>query len=500
MSLLEIVHLAKSYGGAVALADASLRVEPGEVVALMGENGAGKSTLIKILAGAVPADGGSVNLDGAPLDVASPLDAHRRGLRFIHQELNIVQGMSVAENVFLGRAYPRRLGGLVDWRKLRARARVALDALGLTEINETAIMARLPVGDRMGVKIAATFLEDASSPARLFVMDEPTAALTGAEAERLFRIVRQLQARGCGILYVSHRIDEVLGLADRIVVLRDGRTRADLAARETTRAALIELMMGRAHVEATSPTRATTQGAVALAVNHLGGGDLVDVSFELREGEILGFAGLADSGQDQLLKALMGEAKRGVIAIGGSAARIRNPANAWARGIAYVPRERRSEGVFLTHDITRNVVLPHLSAISRLGFALNRRAERARVRILSERVRLKAAGLGQKVWRLSGGNQQKVMFARAVAGSPRILLLDEPTRGVDVGAKFDIHALLRELAASGAAIALASTQLDELIALSSRIAVLRAGRIATIVPAENLTEARLLALCYGDVP
>ena len=498
MSLLEIVHLAKSYGGAVALADASLRVEPGEVVALMGENGAGKSTLIKILAGAVPADGGSITLDGAALDVASPRDAHRRGLRFIHQELNIVASLNVAENIFLGRPYPRRLG-LVDWRALLACARVALDTLGLTEISEKAIMARLPVGDRMLVKIAATFLEDAS-PARLFVMDEPTAALTGAEAERLFRIVRRLQARGCGILYVSHRIDEVLGLADRVVVLRDGQTRVNLAAKTTTRAALIELMTGRANVEAPPPQAASAHGAVALAVSHLGGGDLVDISFDLREGEILGFAGLADSGQDQLLKALMGEAKRGAISIAGNAARLRDPANAWARGLAYVPRERRSEGVFLTHDITRNVVLPHLKAISRFGVALNRRAERAETRALSARVRLKAASLSQKLWRLSGGNQQKVMFARAVAGSPRILLLDEPTRGVDVGAKFDIYALLRELAASGAAIALASTQLDELIALSSRIAVLRAGRIAAIVPTAGLTEARLLALCYGDAP
>jgi ABC-type sugar transport system ATPase subunit len=498
LTLLNITHLAKSYGGAPALKDASLSIAPGEVVALMGENGAGKSTLIKILAGAVPADGGEITLEGAPLDVASPVDAHRRGLRFIHQELNIVPQLSVAENIFLGRPYPTRWGGVIDWPDLRRRARVALDALGVAEISERAIMARLHAGDRMLVKIAATFLEEASSSARLFVMDEPTASLTGAESEKLFRIVRALQRRGCGILYVSHRIDEVLDLADRIVVLRDGQTRANLDAAKATRGGLIELMTGRAIVETPAAPARDPARPIALSVSHLGGGDIEDVSFELREGEILGFAGLADSGQDQLLRALMGGATRGEIAIGGRPARIANPAQAWKQGLAYVPRERRSEAVFLTHDIVSNVVLPHLRFLSRFGLGLNRRAERAKVTDLAARVRLKAAGLKQKVWRLSGGNQQKVVFARAVAASPRILLLDEPTRGVDVGAKFDIYALLRDLAASGAAIALASSQLDELIELSSRIAILRGGRIAEVVSSQGLTEARLLELCYGD--
>ena len=462
----------------------------------MGENGAGKSTLIKILAGAVAADSGTISLDGVAVDIRSPEDAHRRGLRFIHQELAIIPGMSVAENIFLGRSYPRRLGGFVDWRALSRRARAALEALGVGDVSAEAIMARLPVGDRMLVKIAATFLEDVS-PARLFVMDEPTAALTAEESERLFRIIAQLQRRGCGILYVSHRIDEVLRIADRLVVLRDGETRATLSAGDATRSGLIELMTGRAPAESSAPAIAA-RSSVALSVRRLGGGDLQDVSFDLREGEILGIAGLADSGQDQLLNGLMGGAARGEISIGGKTARVRDPARAWELGLAYVPRERRSEGLFLLQDITRNVVLPHLRQLSRFGVFLNRRAEGARAGELATRVRLKSAGLSQRVWRLSGGNQQKVMFARAVAGAPRVLLLDEPTRGVDVGAKFDIHALLRELAASGAAIVVASSQLDELLELSTRIAILREGRIFRIVPAEGLTPKDLLALCYGD--
>ena len=226
MSLLSVSHLRKSFGGAVALRDASLELRAGETLALMGENGAGKSTLIKILAGAVAPDGGSIRLDGEPATLRDPGEAHRRGLRFIHQELNVVPSLSVAENIFLGRSYPRRLG-LVDWRALNARARSALKALDVEHIGARTIMARLSVGDRMLVKIAAAFLEDAAAPARIFVMDEPTAALTGEESERLFRIIDSLRRRGCGIIYVSHRLDEVLAIADRISVLRDGETQVD---------------------------------------------------------------------------------------------------------------------------------------------------------------------------------------------------------------------------------------------------------------------------------
>jgi ABC-type sugar transport system ATPase subunit len=497
-SLLSISRLTKSYGGVAALKDASLVLEAGEVLALMGENGAGKSTLIKILAGAVAPDGGTISLLGDPVTIKSPRDAYRRGLRFIHQELNIVSQLSVAENIFLGRPYPTRLGGLVDWRKLNALARAALDELGVEDVAAAAIMARLPIGDRMLVNIAATFLEDLASPARLFVMDEPTAALTGEESERLFRLIAELQRRGCGVLYVSHRIDEVLRISNRITVLRDGETRATLATYGASKAALIELMTGRDGAETYASPSGTMGAGVALSVENLGDGDLDDISFNLHEGEILGVAGLANAGQDRLLKALMARAKRGRVFIGGKVSRTRSPAKSWKQGLAYVPRERRSEGLFLLHDVTRNVVLPHLSWLNRFGAFVDRRAERATVTDVARRVRLKSAGLHQRLWQLSGGNQQKIMFARAMAGAPKVLLLDEPTRGVDIGAKFDIYALLRELAASGAAILLSSSDHSELLALANRIAILRHGRISTIVSSEGLTPQRLLALCYGD--
>ncbi len=464
----------------------------------MGENGAGKSTLIKILAGAVSPDHGDIAIDGHRVEMASPEEAHARGLRFIHQELNIVPALSVAENLFLGRDYPRRFGALVNSRQLHEQARRALADLDLAQIDPATPMARLSTGDRMLVKIAAAFLSRDYEDARVFVMDEPTAALTGAESERLFRIIAALKDKGCGVLYVSHRMDEVMRLSDRIVVLRDGRTVATLDTRQTSRAEVIEWMTGRTMSEG-HPERMHPPGDdVALRVTGLADGPLKDVSFDLRKGEILGLAGLAGSGQGRLLKALMGHAGPGVIELDGRPRRIRSPAQAWKAGIAYVPRERRAEGLVLSHDVTANATLPHLRNLSRFRLLLDRKQLAGATARMTERVRLKAKNLRQKVWQLSGGNQQKVVFARALMGKPRLLLLDEPTRGVDVGAKYDIHAMLRELAEQGSSILMASSDLPELIGMSDRIAVLREGRIGAIVPAQGLSQQQLLALCYGE--
>jgi len=496
MSLLSIGHLRKAYGGATALKDASLELSAGETLALMGENGAGKSTLIKILAGAVQPDGGEIHIEGAAASLRSPEEAHRRGLRFIHQELNVVASLSVAENIFLGRVYPRRLG-LVDWRALNARASAALAALDVKHVDPRTIVAKLTVGDRMLVRIAAAFLDDDSARARIFVMDEPTAALTGEESERLFKIIGALRARGCGILFVSHRLDEVLHIADRISVLRDGETCATLDAKDATKARLIELMTGRKDVAAERGQARLLDAPVALKVDGLAGEGLRDIAFELHKGEILGFTGLAGAGSERLIRALVASAGGGNVILEGEPAALRGPADAWARGIALTPRERRAEGLILKHDIAGNVSLPHLNRLSRMRWFLDFRKERARAVDLGRRVRLKASGPRQKVRTLSGGNQQKVLLARAMAGAPRVLLLDEPTRGVDVAAKFDIYAFLQEAAAAGASVAVVSSDQEELLRLCSRVAVLREGRIAATVPTEGLTPERLLALCYG---
>ena len=497
MSLLSIAGLSKSYGGVAALRDATFDVEAGEVHALVGENGAGKSTLIKILAGAVRADAGGIAFNGAPVSISSARDAHRLGLRFLHQELNVVSRLSVAENLFLGRAYPTRFFGLVDWGALHDRAQTVLEGFGVANIIPETILGRLPTSDQIIVKIASTFVEDGSGLGRLFVMDEPTAALSSKEAERLFGVITELKRRDCAIVYVSHRIDEVLRISDRVTVLRDGVSQAPIPTAGATRASLIERMTGRAAPEANVAAPTSSRPAVSLAVRSAAGLGLSDLAFEVREGEILGVAGVGDAGGDRLLKCLFGEARTGEISIAGHSARIRNPAEAWRRGLAYVPGERRSEGLFLSHDIAFNVTLPHLGRLARFGAILNRRAERATTLALGRRVRLRSSGPRQKVWRLSGGNQQKAMFARAVAGDPRILLLDEPTRGVDVAAKFDIHRLLREIASAGASIVISSSDHEELLGLCGRILVLKEGRISCVTPASGLTPAGLLALCYG---
>jgi ABC-type sugar transport system ATPase subunit len=497
MSLLSIAGLSKSYGGVRALRDASLEVETSEVHALVGENGAGKSTLIKILAGAVSADAGTIAVDGAPVSISGARDAYRLGLRFLHQELNVLPRLSVAENLFLGRTYPTRLLGLIDWRALHRRSRAVLAGFGAAHIVPGTILGRLPTGEQILVKIASTFLEDATDRGRIFIMDEPTAALSSEEAERLFGVIAELKRRDCAVIYVSHRIDEVLRISDRITVLRDGESKAPIATACATRGFLIERMTGRSGLGASGTAATPSRPSVSLAVKGVTGLGFADLTFEVREGEILGVAGLGDAGGSRLLRCLIGGARSGNISIDGRPVPIRNPAEAWRRGLAFVPGERRSEGLFLSHDIACNVTLPHLGQLASLGALLNRPAERTSALFMARRVRLHSAGPRQNVWRLSGGNQQKVMLARAVAGAPRILLLDEPTRGVDIAAKFDIHSLLLEVAGAGASIVISSSDHEELLALCGRILVLREGRISCTAPASELSPAGLLALCYG---
>jgi ABC-type sugar transport system ATPase subunit len=501
MNLLTVSHLRKSYGSAAALVDASLELRAGETHALMGENGAGKSTIIKILAGVTPPDSGEILIDGVPEVPRDPGRAHGLGLRFIHQELNTVPGLSVAENIFLGRNYPTRFG-IIQWSTLNARAREALHVLGVSHVDPKVSVSSLSVGDRMLVKIASAFLEDdaveRADGARIFVMDEPTAALNREESERLFRIIKALRERNCGIIYVSHRLDEVLEISDRISVLRDGTTQATVLAGETSKSQLIELMTGRAADSLAPATAAPADGPVVMSVRGLTNEVLQDVSFDLHQGEILGFVGLADAGLARLTESLISNATAGKVSVAGQSWRSRSPASAWQHGIASAPRERRTEGLLLTQEITTNVALPHLGWMNRLGIFVDRHAEREQAASTGRRVRLKATSLRQLVGQLSGGNQQKVMFARAVAGNPKLLLLDEPTRGVDVGAKFDIHELLRELAVAGVGILIVSSDHEEVLQVCTRVAVVRNGRVAGVYAATDLNPHKLLALCYGE--
>jgi ribose transport system ATP-binding protein len=493
--LLSATSVSKSYAGVPALSGADLVIAPGEIHALMGENGAGKSTLIKILAGVVAPDTADIAINGERVQIHSTKDAYRLGLRFIHQEFNVVPTLSVAENIFMGRRFPTRGGVLIDWAELNSEAQRALTRLGIDHIDPKANLGSLSLGDQMLVRISAALLDDA----RLYVMDEPTAALTRDESERLFRVLREIRASGSSVLYVSHRLDEIMALCDKATVLRDGRSIDSGKMAEITHDDLVAMMIGRKVEEAYPPQTILPRAATAFSASGLQTPGTAPLTFSLREGEVFGIAGLSGSGQAELIRALFGDAKisAGTMSLAGAPYAPTSPASAWQSGVAYVPRERRAEGLVMRRPIFENVTLAHLKRQSRAGTWLTPRREKQFAADLGANMRLKAVGPEQHVFELSGGNQQKVVFAKAVAGNPRLLLLEEPTRGVDVGAKFDIYTIIRELTAKGAAVILVSSDLPELIGMSDRIAVMRQGEIATIVDAAGLREDDLVNLSYG---
>lgn len=499
MTLLSLKHVTKAYGGVPALRGVDLDIAPGEIHALMGENGAGKSTLIKILAGVTAPDRADILLDGASVHIDSAAQAHRLGLRFIHQEFNVVPALSVAENIFMGRAYPRRAGLFVDWKKLNAAASETLLKLGITHIDPRQKLGTLTLGDQMLVRISSAFVGEEGAPARLYVLDEPTAALTAEESERLFTVLRELRLQGASVLYVSHRLDEIMTICDKATVIRDGRSVDTGKIADITHDDLVALMIGR-RVEEAYPRQLTPpRDDVVFSADNLAIRGRAPLSLAVRAGEILGLAGIANAGQREVLRTLFGDMapSGGAMTLANRPYRPRSPADAWRAGIAYIPRERRSEGLVLSRPIFENTTLPHLKAQSRWGTFLTPRRERRLTAERGQLVRLKSAGPGQRAAELSGGNQQKVVFAKALAGNPRLLLLDEPTRGVDVGAQFDIYSVIREMAARGMAVILVSSDLPELLGMADRIAIMRDGAVTDIVAAASIGEEMLINLTYG---
>ncbi|MGK0228121.1 MAG: ribose transport system ATP-binding protein [Gammaproteobacteria bacterium] len=491
---LTFTHMSKTYGDVAALSDVSLSLHQGRVHALMGENGAGKSTLIKLIAGVVKADNIVFAKDGKtfPLDVAQ--DAHDAGFRFIHQELNIIPQVSVAENILLGSKFPRRFGLAIDWRKLRAKASAALSLLGATHIDVTAIAADLSAGDKMLIRIAAALVADDNVQADLYVLDEPTAALTDKESEMLFEVINTLKANGAAVLYVSHRMDEVLRICDDVTVLRDGHWISTKPIADTSKGEIIHAMTGR-DVKDAYPSRITpVTGSPLLIVDNVKTRTLSDIQFSLKKGEILGVAGLAEAGQSELLNLFMGleKVESGSAQLDGKTF-PKDPSQAWLRKIAYIPRERRTQSLMLNVSIRSNIVLPHLR---RYGAVANLPLERREALTGAEKVGLKYDSLEQPVGQLSGGNQQKVVFARALQANPAVLLLDEPTRGVDVGSKFDIYTIVRALSAQGCIVILTSSDLTEMLGMCDRILVLNQGRQTHSLDRGELSSAELLAHFY----
>ena len=472
--ILELRNVSKSFPGVKALDDIGFDVLPGEVHALLGENGAGKSTLIKIVSGVHRPDLGVVLVDGHEADFQSPLEAQAAGIATIHQELLLFPELTVAENIFMGHPPRHRWGG-VDWSAMRRKAADLLGSLDIDDLEPTQIVGALSIGNRQRVEIAKALSRDA----KLLIMDAPTAALTEADVERLFDIVRKLRARDVGIIYISHRLDEVFELADRVTVLRDGGYVGTKPVIGTTKDDLITMMVGR-RIDALFPKTSVKAGEVRLEIQALARPPTTkEASFSLRSGEILGLAGLVGSGRSELAQTIFGvtPAHSGAILLDGEPVRIANPRDAKAHGIAYVPEDRGLQGLIRPMNIRENVSLAILERLAK-GLAIDRKKERRLALDAVDQFGIRASGIDQAVNKLSGGNQQKAVLAKWLATKPRVLIMDEPTRGVDVGAKAEIHRLMSQLVEQGLAILMISSELPEIMGMSDRILVMRDGRIA----------------------
>ncbi|MEK6398691.1 MAG: sugar ABC transporter ATP-binding protein [Terriglobus sp.] len=490
--ILRATALTKNYAGVRALRDGTLTLYRGEVNALIGENGAGKSTLTKIITGAVAADGGELRIFGTLIERNDPNTARTLGVSAIYQQPALFPDLTVSENIAL--AFEQGLLGLrVDWRQRRDRAERLLASVG-SDLDPDRLASTLSMAEQQIVEIAKAIGADA----KILLMDEPTALLSDREVDNLFALIEKLRAQGVAMVYISHRLDEILRIADRITVLRDGETVAVRNACDVSKPELIQLMVGRA-IANVFPKRSVPIGDVALQVNRLRHSDvgLHDISFEVRCGEILGFAGLVGSGRTELARTLFGltPVSADVVASGNAVA-LKCPADAIAAGIAYLPEDRRQHGVILEMPIAQNVSMADLSLVSRKGL-IQGRAETALTDRYRERLSVKAPNTHVPAGTLSGGNQQKVALARWLVTKPKIMILDEPTQGVDVGSKSEIHELIMQLAEQGMAVILISSELPEVMGMSDRIAVFHQGTIAGIVEREDFTQERLMALAFG---
>ena len=488
--LLEVEHVRKEFPGVMALDDVSFRLRPGSVHALMGENGAGKSTLMKIIAGIFHPDRGSFRIKGQEVRLDSPLHALQHGVAMIHQELNLMNFMTVAENIWIRRE-PLNGLGFVRHEEMRRRTKELFERLDIGIDPETEVRD-LSVASRQMVEIAKAVSYDSD----ILIMDEPTSALTDREVEHLFKIIRTLKAQGTGIVYITHKMNELFEIADEVSVFRDGRFVGEHAAADVTRDDIIRLMVGR-EITQMFPKETVPIGDVALSVRNLTlEGRFRDISFDLRKGEILGFAGLVGSGRSNVAETLFGvtPATSGAIAIDGAEIAIKNPGMAMDAGMAFLTEDRKESGCFLLLDIQANMQIALLRrGHARAGFVKEREIE-ALCQQQKARLRVRTPDLEEPVLNLSGGNQQKVLIARWLMTKPRILILDEPTRGIDVGAKAEIHKLISELAGQGVAVMMISSEMPEVLGMSDRVLVMHEGRMTGIVDRKDATQVKIMEL------
>ena len=490
--LLRMSNITMRFPGVLALDSAQLEVKAGEVHALLGENGAGKSTLIKVLGGIYKPETGQIKIVGNEVDIANIHDARRNGISIIHQELMTIPEMTIADNIFLGRLTKRK--GFLNDKVMMKKAQQLLDEAGLN-LNASTKLGSLSIANQQMVEI----LRAISFGARIIVMDEPTSSLTDKEVEVLFQAIRKLKTTGIGIIYISHRMSELYEISDRITVMRDGKYVGTVDTADSDRSQLISMMVGRELSNFYTKTPYIANGKI-LEVEHLSDGKTVnDVSFTVCKGEILGFAGLIGAGRSETMKCLFGLSKRkaGRVVLDGREITIKNPKSAMQQGIGFVPENRKAEGMFPQRDVSFNTSIEMLPFFIK-GIQVNRKKELEIVERYTTKMRVKTPSLSQLISKLSGGNQQKVIISRWLATNPKVLILDEPTRGIDVGAKSEIYAIINELAREGMSIVFISSELPELINMCDRIAVMNQGRIAGILDG-NFTQEAIMRLATKDI-
>jgi ribose transport system ATP-binding protein len=493
--LLEMNEIGKSFPGVKVLDNVRLDLKAGEVLALMGENGAGKSTLMKILGGIYTRDHGTIKVKGVPQETMSTDIAAKLGIAIIHQELNLIPHLSVMENIFLGREYTYGKTGLVNWRRMRSEAKRWLEQLAI-DLEPDALVGDLSVGQQQMIEIAKAL----SMQADILVLDEPTAALTNREIDALFEVIASLKQKGVGMIYISHRMEEIFQISDRITVLRDGQYVGTVETAQTSLDELVKMMVGR-EITDRFPKVEVTPGAERLRVENLSvRGKLRDLSFSVRSGEIVGVAGLMGAGRTEMAKALFGveRLESGRIFIDGEQVVISRPIDAIRAGIALVTEDRKEEGLILPLSVRENLALPNLEKVSAMG-VLKPKDEQALSDSLIKQLLIKTAGGEQVVGSLSGGNQQKVVIGKWLATQPKLLILDEPTRGVDIGAKKEIYDIMNRLAQEGVAILMISSELPEVLGMSDRILVMHEGRLTGEFTREEATQEAIMRAATGGM-
>lgn len=489
---IEMRGIDKSFGGNAVLKNAGFLLDDGEIHALMGENGAGKSTLMKILTGVYTKDAGQVIVDGKEVCYNNPQEAEKAGIVFIHQELNVLFDLTVEENMFLGKEI-KKVFGICDRKAMRKRVQEILDMLGV-DIDPTQRMDELSIGQQQMIEIAKALMVDA----KVLIMDEPTAALTQSETEVLFKVVNSLRKKGVSIVYISHRMEEIFELCDRITILRDGTYIDTKRIADIDMNDIVKMMIGR-EIGERYPVRNSKIGDVAFEVKNLNcPGTFENVSFEVHAGEVLGVSGLMGAGRTEIMQAIFGNMPNvtGQLLLDGKEIKNKNPQQAIQNGIGFITEDRKVEGLMLEESIMKNISLANLGRISN-GGVINKKKEQELVNKGIEELRIRCFGPQHECNNLSGGNQQKVIFAKWIYTNPKVLILDEPTRGVDIGAKKEIYNIINELAAKGVAIIMVSSELPEVLGMSDRVMVVREGEVRGILNKEEANQESIMTLATG---